>query len=467
MTQVKDQRRLRCGRTRIRAVFLRLPLFSLLLAGCVEGRHLTATLGSSSKPYQEFLEDPVALTTIRTIAVFPFENRSSQSGFDSEAFANKLANQLAAHGKVRVLYPQDILEFAERENAAARRHNAMLKEKMQLGLYIPEHMREGGDGGFAPAALNEDDMRPRRYYDPIKNVDEAVKLARRAKADAIIMGEVSDFDPYMRPRISLSMRLIATGNSDTAARTIAELTQWGIPRPATSAKGVIYVRQQNFDSSFGNIGLEVSRYGRTHLNEHNPYGTEVFVRSMTYYYEVVAGQLAAAYVDARKKAIDEAEKRARSEAKARRQDQDAAVRRITAMMERDARIPDFETDQFDEAYFDQAFADKSSLIAANNGDKRIQSWRADGRALRLASGAERSARDSRIPENERGRGFEGYPAMVDSDFPDADLMMERNLGDNRDRSWRPDYYNHANPQKSAPLYGPGEYRGDGGREDLP
>jgi hypothetical protein len=72
------------------------------------------------------------------------------------------------------------------------------------------------------------------------------------------------------------------------------------------------------------------------------------------------------------------------------------------------------------------------------------------------------ARDAAIPENERGRGLEGYSAMVDSSFPDADTMMEMNMGDNRDRSWRPDYYNHANPKKSAPLYAPEEFRGYGG-----
>ncbi|MDR0362767.1 MAG: hypothetical protein LBJ46_08820 [Planctomycetota bacterium] len=454
MTQASHPRR--SGRAAMRFAPLALAL-AVAAGGCVEGRHIAATLGSKSKPYQEFLEDPVALTTIKTIAVFPFENRAPQPGFDSEAFANKLANQLAAQGKVRVLYPRDILEFAARENRAARRHNADLKEKIAFGLHTPELEP---DDGFAPASA-DGEIRPRQYYDPIRNVDEAVKLARRAKADAVIMGEVSDFDPYMRPRISLTMRLVATGNSDTAAKAIAELTQWGVPRPTSSARGVIYVRQETFDSSFGNIGLEVSKYGRTRLNEHHPYGTEVFVRSMTHYYDVVANQLASAYVEARKKAIAEAEDRARKEAKDNQRDQDAAVRRIAMMMERDARIPDFETDRYGEAYFDQAFADKQALLAANNGDKRIQSWRTDGRALRPASAAERQARDSRIPENERGRGLEGYPAFVDSGFPDADLMMERNLGDNRDRSWRPDYYNHANPQKSAPLYGPGEYRGDG------
>ena len=427
------------------------------LSGC-DARHMTAALASSSKPYQEFLEDPVALTTIKTIAVFPFDNRAPQPGFDADAFANKLANQLAAHGKVRVLYPREILEAIERENREARRHNAQLREKISLGLYRPESREGRNDEGIFDTDADEN-MQMRRYYNPVKNVDEAVRLGRRAKADAIIVGEVSDFDPYMRPRLTLTMRLIATGNSETAARAIAELTQWGIPHHTGAANGVIYVRQESFDSRTGSVGLNVSKYGWSrHIDDH-PYDTEIYVRSMTYYYDVVANQLARAYMDARKKAVSEAELRARAAAKAGNRDQEAAVRRMFAMMERDSRIPDFETAARGEAYFDQAFVDKHALLDANGCDRRIQSWRPDGSSIRPATPAERLARDGRIPENERGRGLEGYSTMVDSVFPDADTMMEMNLGDNRDRSWRPDYYNRANPEKSGPLYDPGEYRG--------
>ncbi|MCC8108460.1 MAG: hypothetical protein LIQ30_05315 [Planctomycetes bacterium] len=417
------------------------------LTGCTyEARHVAASLGSSSKPYQEFLEDPVTLTTIKTVAVFPFADRAPQPGFDTHDFANKLANQLASKGKVRVIYPRDILEEVERENQAARRHNARLKERLQLGLFEADENAE---------MLAQDPEAGRRgYYDPIKNVDEAIRLARRAKADAIIVGEVSDFDPYMRPRMSVSMRLIATGSTETAARAIAEMTQWGIPRATTggaSGGGTIYVRQQTFDSSIGSVGMDVSKYGLTHLVDAHPYDTEVYIRSMSKYYDVVAHELASAYMEARKKAVKEAEDRAKAQAKQNRQDERRAQERLLALIERDSRIPDYETDARGEAYFDQAFMDKNQVLR-NGGDRRIQSWRPEGRSSRVATTAERWGRDALIPENERGRGLDGYSTMVDSSFPDADAMMEMNMGDNRDRSWRPDYYNRANPEKSAPLY---------------
>ncbi|MCC8191027.1 MAG: hypothetical protein LIP77_10415 [Planctomycetes bacterium] len=435
-----------------------LPAF---LAGCPEARHMATAVSSKSYPYQEYLEDPAALTTIKTIAVFPFDNRAPQPGFDADIFANKLANQLASHGKVRILYPRDILETVERENRATRRHNAELREKLALGLYEPETAAgdRSGEGIFAAGYATDAELRPRHYYNPIKNVDEAVRLARRAKADAVIVGEISDFDPYMRPRLTLTMRLIATGNTEAAAKAIAELTQWGVPAPGSgSAGGVIYIRQQTFDSTVGNVGLEVSKYGRTHHIESHPYDTEIYIRSMTYYYDVVCSQLAKSYMDARKKAVEDAAARAAATARARNEDQAATVRRMTALMERDARIPDYESDACDEAWFDQAFVDKHGLLESNGGDRRIQSWRPEGRS-RLPTVAERQGRDTLIPENERGPGISGYPAVVDAAFPDADAMMERNLGDNRDRSWRPDYYNHANPAKSAPLYDPEEFRG--------
>jgi hypothetical protein len=434
----------------------------MLVAGCmsIDPNHIAATYGSSSKPYQEFLEDPVTLTTIKTIAVFPFDNQAPQPGFDAEDFANKLANQLAAEGKVRVIYPREILARVDSDNRMNRRYNANLREKIALGLVRPEEVRADPDNPFSSAAMNG--ARPRTFYDPVRNRDEAVRLARQVKADAVIVGEVTDYDPYMRPKLAVTMRVIATGNTETAANAIAEMTQWGIPRMGAggASSGTIYIRQEMFDSSIGSVGLDVSKYGRTHLIADHPYGTEVFVRSMGQYYEVVANKLAKSYIEARRKAVKEAEERAKTEARRQKRDQDAAVRRLMAMMERDSRIPDHETDARGDAYFDQAFAEKNAVIAANNGDRRIQSWRPDGgRTIRPATVAERRSRDSRIPENERGRGLDGYSTMVDAGFPDADTMMEMNMGDTRDRSWRPDYYNHANPAKSAPLYAPDQYVG--------
>ncbi len=432
-------------------------LFSIVLfPGCLDTRGVMSSMGSQAKPYQEFLEDPVNLTTIKSVAIFPFADRAPQPGFDSSDFANKLANQLAALGKIRVIYPQDILDEVERENQLARRHNARMKERLALGLFDPQKDGE--------ATSQDGEAALRGYYDPIKNTDEAIRLARRAKADAIIVGEVSDYDPYMRPRLSLTMRLIATGATETAAQAIAELTQWGIPRAtsgAASGGGVVYIRQQTFDSTIGSVGMDVSKYGRSHNVSDHPYDTEVFVRSMSHYYDVVAHDLAMAFADARKKAVKEAEERAKARAKEQHADQNQAAQRLAQLLQRDSRIPDSETPGRGEDWYDQAFPNKQGVIAKNNGDKRIQSWRPDGPGRR-ATPAERNARDAAVPENERGKGLEGYSAMVDAGFPDADTMMEMNMGDNRDRSWRPDYYNHANPKKSAPLYDASQFAGSAG-----
>lgn len=447
--------------TRLAAAVL--TLASLLLPGCPQARHVSTALSSSSKAYQEYLEDPAALTTIKTIAVFPFANKTGQSGFDELNFSTKLANQLAVHGKVRIIFPRDILAPVARENRESRRHNALLQERIALGLQAPGADVDGAGpegGGIFSDAPDKPEQKTRPYYNPVMNTDEAVKIARRAKADAVIVGEVSDYDPYMRPRMTVSMRLIATGNTETAAKAIAELTQWGVPRLGSgSGGGAIYIRQEVFDSSIGSVGLDVSRYGRSHFVDDHPYDTEVYLRSMSHFYDVVASELAKAYFDARKKAVKEAEERARAQAKAKNQDQEKAVRRMAALMERDSRIPDFETDRVGEACFDQAFPNRQALLGANNGDRRIQSWRPDGRSIRPPTAAERLGRDVQIPENERGKGLQGYSTMADASFPDADAMMEMNMGDNRDRSWRPDHYNHANPQKSAALYDSSEYRG--------
>ncbi|MDR2390888.1 MAG: hypothetical protein LBE84_04310 [Planctomycetota bacterium] len=446
-----------------RNAFIRAALFLLglvALAGCDEARYIGATLGSSSSPYQEFLEDPVALTAIKTVAVFPFDDLATQPGFDAETFANRLANQLAAHGQVRVIFPAEMLRIATGENRQAVRHNTRLREMNTLGLGGAEQPDPGGDP--FPENLGEDERLPRRLLNPVKNLDEAVRLARRAKADAVIVGEVSDIDSYMRPRITLNLRLIATGNSEATAKAIAELAQWGVPRPSVGVgSGVVYIRQESFDSRIGSVGLDVSRYGRTHLIDDHPYDTEIYVRSLTHYYDVVANRLARSYMEARKKAVAEAEKRAREEARMAKRDQDSASRRLLALMERDSRIPDYETDAVGQDYFDQAFPDRRNVSAAGGEDRRIQSWRPEGRDIRPATPAERLARDGNIPENERGRGLDGHASVMDAAFPDADALMEGNLGNSRDRGWRPDHYNHANPRKSALLYDPGEFQGNG------
>ena len=439
------------------ALALTLPAV-LALAGCaVDAQHVSAAMGSSSKPYQEKVEDPVNLTAIRTIAVVPFDDRARKTGFDAEAFADALANQLAALGQVRIIYPAEILQRVDKENRDVMQHNARLKERIALGLVPPEQAEETS----VFAATRVSDSGEKVFYNPIKNQDEAVRLARRAKADAVIVGEVTDYDPYMRPRMGMTMRLIATGSTETAAQAIAELTQWGVPRTGSGgsagAGGVVYLRQQTFDSTMGSVGVDVSKYGYTHFNENNPYGTEVYMRSMNKYYDVVANQLALAFADVRKKAVKEAEDRAKALARSRKDDQDMAMNRLVALMNRDMRIPDYETDSHGEAWFDQAFMNKNTVIA-NGGDKRIMSFRPDGRNMRQTGTAERWGRDMLIPENERGRGLEGYSSMVDSQFPDADAMMEMNMG-GRDGSFRPDYYNKANPQKSASMYDPREFVG--------
>ncbi len=232
------------------------------LSGCtMDAAHISGSLGSKSKPYKEMLEDPVTLTTIKTIAIMPFDVREQGSGFDATDFATRLANQLAAEGQVRVIYPNEIINRVRQENVTARRYNSQLRERSSLGWV--KASEESGD--IFNSNTDADEARPRRYYDPIRNVDEAVRLARLAKADAIIVGEVSDFDPYMRPRLSMTMRLVATGNTDTEARAIAEMTQWGIPRASGSAKGIGRMGSKEAGISLGSAATVPSIIGYPHL----------------------------------------------------------------------------------------------------------------------------------------------------------------------------------------------------------
>ncbi|MCX7676282.1 MAG: hypothetical protein N2Z59_02780, partial [Alteraurantiacibacter sp.] len=119
-------------------LWLALAGSALWTAGCTDvaynaGRKALACT-SQSKPFEEWVGDPVALATVRTIAVLPPENTSAEKGFDAVAFATRFANQLASTGAVRVIYPRQALEAVERQNQAIRRHNAEVYHRRLLGI---------------------------------------------------------------------------------------------------------------------------------------------------------------------------------------------------------------------------------------------------------------------------------------------------------------------------------------------
>jgi len=339
-----------------------LALIVLLVTGCMEKARSITALASSSEPFQEYVGDPVALATVKTVAVLPFDDRSPSPGFKPLEFSTRMANQLAAHGRVKVIYPNEMMRVLEAENLKIRRHNSEYRYRQQVGIKVaderPDQLRRAEEGLRENVAGEED--RRRAYLDPVREANDAVKLARQMGADAVVMGTVTDYDPYMRPRISLFMRVLATGTTEGQAQALADLCQWGIPRTQSMAHGVVWQRQQNFDARDGNIGYGAYMQAITHHVDHNVYDTEAYIASPTLYGDYVGSVLSKALLKARDDAILEAEKRALEEAKRQQMAQAAVRERLQQLITEKPALPD-----------------PDQVIAVNHRQQTEDTWRPD------------------------------------------------------------------------------------------
>lgn len=305
---------------------------ALLLAGvsggCLQDARKVARplLAGESRALQEWNGDPVALTTVKTIAVLPFDDVASEPGFEPAVFATKLANQVATRGRVRIIYPEEARRVLSRLNLAIRRHNAALAQKEVLGEDL--------------MGLTLEERTRQEEMNPSQSMADAIKVGRLLKADAVLMGQVTHYDPYVRPKISLSMKLVATGQSEAAAQALAEMTQWGVPRSVGSARGQIWYLQQNFDSRDPAIGRNVALYNLTRHSEGHAYDLEVYTQSMTMYYDYVAAALTHQLLEARELAFEEAKKRALANAERQHLTQEAVRARLRTLTDPHYTLPD-------------------------------------------------------------------------------------------------------------------------------
>ncbi len=325
-------------------VCLALLALLILLAGGCEGKARSgfAAVTSSSRPFQEFVGDPVALATVKTVAILPFDDCSPEPGFKPLEFSTRMANQLAAAGKLRVIYPKEIMALTGKLNRDIRRHNSEYRYRNLTGRRLvdvrPDQLRRA-KAGLRESVAGEEDTR-KAFLDPARKVNDAVKLGRMLGADAVVMGRVTDYNAYMRPRISLLVRVVATGTTDDQARELAELCQWGIPRAKSIARGVTWQRQQNFDSRNGNIGFGAYMSALTHHVGDQVYDTESYLRSPSLYSNYVGAVLSKALLKARSRAIAEAKKRAMAEARRRKAARERVRGRLRNLLYSSPQLPD-------------------------------------------------------------------------------------------------------------------------------
>lgn len=344
-----------CRKSNVRLILSIIGLIALvvLCSGCYEDvgrfarKNSRSIYGAHSKSYEEFVGDPIALATVKTVVFVPFDYLGRIQGFDSMTFTTKFANQMATQAEVRVIYPREFMKLCENENRKVSTHNKILAERVMMDVDLN--------------TLPRDERTQARKLNPISNVEDAVKLGRMIKADAVVMGRVSEWDPYMRPRMALTVDVVATGNSDTAAQALAQMTQWGVPRQASSnARGPIWFVQQNFDSRDPDIGRNVWNYGYGKHTEDRASNISSYIRSMTEFYDYVGTCMAKEVLRARKKAVKEAQRRAIEEAKKKKLAQEGVHNKLRALTDVNYHVPD------SQAVMDRTLA-----------DRRDMSWRPD------------------------------------------------------------------------------------------
>jgi len=399
------------------------------LPGCWSANEMIAGAASRGRPYQEYARDPIALAAIHTVAVLPFDNRAPGPGFNGEEFAVKLASQLGGRGQFKVLYPQDFIDLASRQNRADGRRRDELATRLRLGLPLAE----------ADEAWLRGD--PRREVDPVRNLDDALRLARRLEADAVITGYATDFDASVRPRLAITLRLVATGRSEAATRALAAMAVSGVPLDGGGggARQIIYTRQQVFDSREGNVNRSVRAYTTTHVTDHHPDGYRAYTSSMSRYYDVCANQLAASLAKTRGEAVAETRRLARLRSRNGTAG-DASVDRLLARRARDAELPDTETRLRPAGHYDRHLPDARSVL--DREDDRLMSWRGDGAAIREPHGEERVLRDRATGPDARDIALAGYA-------PDADGLWDRSSDpEGPDDFWRPAVYAARRPDRA-------------------
>ncbi|MHC4871715.1 MAG: hypothetical protein ACYTFY_07710 [Planctomycetota bacterium] len=311
----------------------------------------------------EFEGDPITLSTVKSVAIFPVENATGSDSFDSISFSTKMANQLASRGIVRVIFPRQVVAETVDLNKKIERHN---RELTKLKLLGKDPAKERSEKLLKGIPLTADRDVKLDMLDPVKKLSDAIKVGRILGVDAVLMGKVTDFDPYYRPRISVTLQAVATGHSAQAAESLKRLTQWGIPNSHRNQHGVAWYRQQVFDTQDGGTSRDLYLFARNHHTENRPFDTEIYMRSMDRFYEFVGGTLAFKFLDARDFSAKAAMDKAIAEAKKRKLDREKMMSKVRSLVYPDRKLPS-----------ERTVAEKNIM------DRRERSWRPDihGRAF--------------------------------------------------------------------------------------
>ena len=208
----------------------------ILAAGCA-GSSSTSSEAPPSTPLRD----------VRTLAVLPVYNQTGQPTFDGEEFGTVLATELLKVPGYRVVRP-----------AALR----------AAGQTVP------------------------------RTAEEALRLGRTLKADAVLVVAVTDHQPYDPPRIAVSVQLFRTsprGMSGSELDRLVESASWKrgpLEMSADKAGHWIAAFEELFDAREERVRGKIRQYARTeHESDSGFLEEREFLAVQSRFFQFVSSQI--------------------------------------------------------------------------------------------------------------------------------------------------------------------------------
>lgn len=150
------------------------------------------------------------------------------------------------------------------------------------------------------------------YALPPASTAEAVKLAKFLGADAIVVGGITEYDPYYPPRVAVAAQMIGVKRFSLRSVDVDRLIPSGKPFKVDAGRQdlVIAALEKVYDSNFEITRVELRGYTQAHSGDDHAFPEEdATLRVMERYWRFVSNRMIRALVDqgARRQEEDAAE----------------------------------------------------------------------------------------------------------------------------------------------------------------
>jgi len=154
-------------------------------------------------------------------------------------------------------------------------------------LFHAELQRVKGLRVVAPAVVAQ---AIRREKVAVAGPGEVLALARVLDVDAVIVGAVTSYDPYYKPRVGVALQVYQRRPRARAAPDILALAERGRPFAVVAGRAPAAVLDRIYDSAEGRVDAAVRQFAAKRDAATSAFGTERYLRDMEKYLSFVCHQ---------------------------------------------------------------------------------------------------------------------------------------------------------------------------------